>query len=137
MWLSASSRVKTSAVTSFSSICSSSQQNFSQELCSTNMSKPVYTVLCSTHFTGFFSLSKILLLISHRNPPLCQIRLLLLVLTYQHLRSLGASVLCTSVTACACMLSHSLVSDSLRPHGLQPSRLFCPWEFSRQECWNG
>ena len=29
------------------------------------------------------------------------------------------------------------MSDSLRPHGLQPSRLLCPWEFSRQEYWNG
>ena len=35
------------------------------------------------------------------------------------------------------MLSHSVVSDSLRPHGLQPSRLLCPWGFSRQEYWGG
>ena len=25
--------------------------------------------------------------------------------------------------------SHSVVSDSSRPHGLQPTRLLCPWEF--------
>ena len=25
--------------------------------------------------------------------------------------------------------SHSVVSDSLRPHGLQPSRLLHPWDF--------
>ena len=25
------------------------------------------------------------------------------------------------------VLSHSVVSVSLRPHGLQPTRLFCPW----------
>ena len=25
-------------------------------------------------------------------------------------------------------VSHSVVSDSLRPHGLWPSRLFCPWD---------
>ena len=25
------------------------------------------------------------------------------------------------------MFSHSAVSDSLRPHGLQPIRLLCPW----------
>ena len=25
--------------------------------------------------------------------------------------------------------SRSVVSDSLRPHGLQPTRLLCPWEF--------
>ena len=28
---------------------------------------------------------------------------------------------------CVYVLSHSLVSDSLRPHGLQPARLFCLW----------
>ena len=31
----------------------------------------------------------------------------------------------------------SVVSDSLRPHGLQPTRLFYPWGFSRQEDWSG
>ena len=25
--------------------------------------------------------------------------------------------------------SHSVMSDTQRPHGLQPSRLFCPWDF--------
>ena len=25
--------------------------------------------------------------------------------------------------------SHSVVSDSQRPHGLQPTRLLCPWDF--------
>ena len=25
--------------------------------------------------------------------------------------------------------SHSVVSDSLRPHGMQPIRLLCPWDF--------
>ena len=34
------------------------------------------------------------------------------------------------------MLSHSVVSDSLGPHGLQPARLLCPWIFSRQEYWS-
>ena len=33
------------------------------------------------------------------------------------------------------MLSHSVMSDSLRPHGLQPARLLCPWGFFRQEYW--
>ena len=27
------------------------------------------------------------------------------------------------------VLSHSIMSDSLRPHGLEPSRLLCPWNF--------
>ena len=35
------------------------------------------------------------------------------------------------------MLSRSVVSDSLRPPGLQSTRLLCPWGFSRQEYWNG
>ena len=35
------------------------------------------------------------------------------------------------------MCSHSVVSNSLWPHGPQPSRLLCPWGFSRQEYWNG
>ena len=30
----------------------------------------------------------------------------------------------------------SVVSDSLRPHRLQPAGLLCPWGFSRQECWS-
>ena len=27
-----------------------------------------------------------------------------------------------------CVLSRSVVSDSLRPHRLQPTRLLCPWD---------
>ena len=34
-------------------------------------------------------------------------------------------------------LSGSVVSDSLGSHGLQPARLLCPWDFSRQEYWSG
>ena len=30
-----------------------------------------------------------------------------------------------------------VVSDSLPPHGLQPTRLLCPWNFPRQESWSG
>ena len=33
--------------------------------------------------------------------------------------------------------SLSVVSDSLRPHGLQPTRLLRPWDFFRQEYWSG
>ena len=32
------------------------------------------------------------------------------------------------------VLRRSVVSDSLRPHGLQPA---CPWGFFRQEYWSG
>ena len=35
------------------------------------------------------------------------------------------------------MLSHSVMSDSLRPRGLQHARLLYPWGFSRQEYWSG
>ena len=35
------------------------------------------------------------------------------------------------------VLSCSVVSNSLQPHGLQPSKLLWPWGFSRQEYWNG
>ena len=35
------------------------------------------------------------------------------------------------------MLSRSVVSNSLWPHGLWPARHFCPWGFSRQEHWSG
>ena len=35
------------------------------------------------------------------------------------------------------VLSHSVISDSLQPHGLQTARLLCPCRFSRQEYWNG
>ena len=31
------------------------------------------------------------------------------------------------------MCSNSVMSDSLRPYGLQPARLLCPWGFYRQE----
>ena len=30
---------------------------------------------------------------------------------------------------CCCCKAASVVSDSLRPHGLQPTRLLCPWDF--------
>ena len=42
-----------------------------------------------------------------------------------------------SSTVCDVCVSRSVVSDSLRPHGLQPTRLLCPWEFSRREYWSG
>ena len=35
------------------------------------------------------------------------------------------------------VLSHLVMSDFLRPHGLQPVRLLCPWGFSRPEYWRG
>ena len=38
---------------------------------------------------------------------------------------------------CCAVLSHSIMSDSLPPLGLEPTRLLCPWGFSRQEYWSG
>ena len=39
----------------------------------------------------------------------------------------------TFEAVCCAVLSHSVVSDSLQPHGLKPARLLCPRGFSRQE----
>ena len=38
--------------------------------------------------------------------------------------------ICMHVFMCMCgwVLTCSVVSDSLRPHGLQPTRLLCPWD---------
>ena len=36
----------------------------------------------------------------------------------------------------ACQVS-SVVSTSSQPHGQLPTRLLCPWGFSRQEHWSG
>ena len=38
---------------------------------------------------------------------------------------------------CCAVLSHSVLSNSLRLYGLKPTRLLCPWGFSRQEYWSG
>ena len=40
-------------------------------------------------------------------------------------------------TVCSAVLSCSVVSDLLWPHGLWPTRLLCPWGFSRQKYWSG
>ena len=37
----------------------------------------------------------------------------------------------------AILLSHPIMFNSLRTHRLQPTRLLCPWGFSRQEYWTG
>ena len=35
------------------------------------------------------------------------------------------------------ILSCSVLSDSLLPYGLLPTRLLCPWNFPRPEYWSG
>ena len=34
------------------------------------------------------------------------------------------------VFVCVCVCVCSVMSDSLQPHGLQPAKLLCPWDFS-------
>ena len=36
--------------------------------------------------------------------------------------------MCVCVCVRACVRAHSVVSDSLQPHGVQPVRLLCPWD---------
>ena len=38
---------------------------------------------------------------------------------------------------CPVQFGCSVMSDSLQLHGLQPTKLLCPWAFSRQEYWSG
>ena len=33
------------------------------------------------------------------------------------------------VCVCVCVCALSVISDSLQPHGLQPTKLLCPWNF--------
>ena len=39
-------------------------------------------------------------------------------------------------TVCTCSVA-SVMSSSLQPHGLYPTRLLCLWGLSRQEYWSG
>ena len=48
---------------------------------------------------------------------------------YTHIR--------TDLLYSMCVLSRSVMSNSSRPHVLQPARFLCPWGFSRQEYWSG
>ena len=44
---------------------------------------------------------------------------------------------CLVYMLCWAVLSCSVMSDSWWPHGLWPTRLLCPWGFSRQEYCSG
>ena len=37
--------------------------------------------------------------------------------------------LCSNMYIISCVLSHSVMFDSLQPHGLLPTRLLCPLDF--------
>ena len=44
------------------------------------------------------------------------------------LRSVKFKLFIAIVETCVCVcVSHSVVSDSLRPHGLWPAKFLCPW----------
>ena len=49
------------------------------------------------------------------------------VLELKPLSYFGRKCACKFRMALCCYVSHSALSDSLRPHGLQPARLLCPW----------
>ena len=52
----------------------------------------------------------------------------------------GVCIQCNHPTLecwCCAVFSLSVLSDSLQPPGLQPTRLLCSWGFSRQEYWSG
>ena len=66
---------------------------------------------------------------------------------YSHLREACGRLLHTSLCYCdwsqnmvlgiiVCVLSRSVVSNSLQPHELEPARLLSPWGFARQEYWS-
>ena len=60
------------------------------------------------------------------------------MLSYKHQINLSYYLTFESVfNVCCAVFSLSVMSYSLQPHGLQPTRLFCPWGFSRQEYWSG
>ena len=44
---------------------------------------------------------------------------------------------CLTASQLPCVLSRSVVSDSLQPHGGQSPRFLSPCGFSRQEYWSG
>ena len=58
----------------------------------------------------------------------------------QRIESRSLKRYCTFIFMVALLLyvlSRSVVSDSMWPRGLQPTRFVCPWGFSRQESWSG
>ena len=49
--------------------------------------------------------------------------------TFMYCWSLVWRILSIILLVCAAAAVISVVSNSVRPHGLQPSRLLCPWDF--------
>ena len=46
-----------------------------------------------------------------------------------HLKDVDYVMFINNLLDYICVLSYSVVSDSLQPHGLQPARLLSPWDF--------
>ena len=46
--------------------------------------------------------------------------------TSHQLNNVWETSLCEDMSACQVA---SVMSDSVRPHGLKPARLLCPWDF--------
>ena len=89
-------------------------------MCSSDSGIYIYTHL----FFWFFSL-------------VSYYKILSIVLSALHLGLCWLSILYILVviyfTYTCAVLSRSVMSDFLQPHGLYPARLLCPWGFSRQE----
>ena len=47
------------------------------------------------------------------------------------------NIITATIITKVCVLSQSVMSDSLQPHRLQSTRILCPWGYSRQEYWSG
>ena len=45
--------------------------------------------------------------------------------------------ICILLGSWICVLSHSVMSNALRPHGLYPTRFLCLRDSSKQEYWSG
>ena len=63
-------------------------------------------------------------------------KMLYLVLSLYIFHCSNIQMIYDSLFWCA-VLSLSVVSDSLQPHGLQPARHLCPWGFFRQKYQSG
>ena len=48
--------------------------------------------------------------------------------TWLIIHNIQSTMVCVYVWECVCF-SHSVMSNSLQPHGLQPARFLCPWDF--------
>ena len=60
------------------------------------------------------------------NPGLSHFRQILYHLSHQ---GSPHKNVCVCVCVCVCVyVSHSVLSDSMQPHGLWPTRLLCPWD---------